>query len=381
MAGTKGKKRREDYGSGSVRQLPSGKYQARYRDPYGRRIAIGTFTNEKDARDHLAGVRRGLIEVPNDLERESAPLFADFGLEWIENRTAKGRGRGLKPSTRADYLRMYRNILMPVFGHLPLDQISPRLVNRWHGSLDKDKAVQKAHAYSLLASIMKTAVAHDYIIKTPCNIDGAGKVKAKPRGKIATVEQIEAIADHLPEHYRAMIFVAAWCGLRSGEVRALQRRDFIIDANGRATLTVERGVTRVNGEDVIGDPKSESGFRTLVVPENVTTILRQHLARFSDGIHPEALIFPARKGGIMHPNTLGKMFKDAAIKAGRPDLTFHDLRACFGTRAAHAGATPEELKRMIGDSSMSAVLRYLRAAEGRDDLIASRMNDMMRGAS
>src|SRR5919108_2828325 len=113
---------------GSVRRLPSGRWQARYRGPSGD-VHAETFALTGDASRHLARVQadldRGEWRDP-ELGRQSFDEWADH---WW--RTAAN----LRPSTRDGYAYVLRRFLRPAFGHLPLVAITPIAVREWIADL------------------------------------------------------------------------------------------------------------------------------------------------------------------------------------------------------------------------------------------------------
>ena len=67
-------------------------------------------------------------------------------------------------------------------------------------------------------------------------IRGAGSTKRVHKIRPASLDEIEAITAALPEQYRAMVLLAAWCALRFGELTELRRRDLHLgDAPARCT--------------------------------------------------------------------------------------------------------------------------------------------------
>ena len=42
---------------------------------------------------------------------------------------------------------------------------------------------------------------------------------------ILTVNEVGLLAQAVPEHYKALVLISAWCGLRWGEVIELRRKD------------------------------------------------------------------------------------------------------------------------------------------------------------
>jgi integrase len=167
-----------------------------------------------------------------------------------------------------------------------------------------------------------------------------------------------------------MVLLAAWLGLRFGELAELRRGD--VDLDGRV-VRVQRGVTRAAGELWVGDPKSEAGRRTVGIPPHLVPMLADHLEAHV-GADPGALLFPARHGGHLAPSSLYRVFYPARDKAGRPDLRFHDLRHTGATLAAATGATIAELMSRLGHSSPAAAMRYQHAAADRDRAISEALS-------
>ena len=111
---------------------------------------------------------------------------------------------------------------------------------------------------------MGTAVAEDILAANPCRIRGAGTTKRVKKVKPATVAELSAIAEAMPERYRAMVLMAAWCALRFGELAELRRKDVDL---ARGVVHVRRGVTRANGEVHVGTPKSDEATRDVNMPK------------------------------------------------------------------------------------------------------------------
>jgi integrase len=80
------------------------------------------------------------------------------------------------------------------------------------------------------------------------------------------VEQVTAIADQVPPRYRALVLVAAFGGLRWGELVGLRRKRIDLEAG---TVTVAEQLVEVNGAFSIGSPKSAAGRRTVTLPAAV----------------------------------------------------------------------------------------------------------------
>ncbi len=358
-------KRRE---FGSVRRLPSGKWQVRYRQD-GRSWSGGVFDTKAQATGELANVR---VKVDRRTWRSPDAddlTLAAFAQGWLESRDLRDR-------TRGHYARLLDRFIIPALGNLPLGKITPTVVRRWHSSLaDQTGPTMRAHAYSLLRTVLATAVAEEAIAANPCRVRGAGSVKRARTIEPATVGQIVAIAGAMPKQYRMLVLVSAWCGLRFGEATELRCSDVDLDA-GR--LKVQRAVVRTGSGFVVGPPKSEAGRRAVAIPPHLLPALAEHLAEHAEP-GPQGLVFPARTGGHLAQSSLSWHFNPAREAAGRSDLRWHDLRHTAAVLAAVSGATLAELMLRLGHSTPSAAMRYQHVAQDRDAAIAAALSEAATG--
>lgn len=360
---------------GRVRELPSGRYQAAYTGPdLAVHKATSTFPTLMDARGWLTDERRtidaGTWRPPAERRRVSqVTTFRGYAEAWLTERE-------LKPRTRDLYRKLLDAQVLPELGAMPLTEITPAVIRSFYGTLDPAKPTRRAHAYSLVRTILNTAVSEELLAANPCRIRGAGVSKRQKKIKPATLHELETIATHQPERYKGLVLLAAWCALRFGELTELRRKDIDLD-NG--LLMVRRAVVVVDGQAIVGDPKSDAGVRDVAIPPHLLPAVEAHLEEFS-APGPEGLVFPgALKGEHLAHGTYHKTFSKAREAAGRPDLRFHDLRHTGAVLAAQTGATLAELMGRLGHSTPSAALRYQHAAEGRDAEIARLLSELATG--
>lgn len=358
---------------GSVRKLPSGRWQARYTTPGGRVVtAPATFGAKIDADAWLKNVRadfdRGKWR-PADAERTT---LAAYSATWLASRLV--RGRPLKPRTAEGYRRLLDRIILPALGTVPIAQLSPDLVRSWHGKLDPATPTQNAHAYALLKAICATAVDDELLSANPCRIRGAGTTRRASKTEPATVAELAALIDAMPPRFRAMTALAGWCGLRFGELIELRRHDVDLKTG---TVRVHRAAVLVRGEYVVGEPKSDAGIRDVAIPPHVVPLVRDHL-RAMPVAGRDALLFPALTDHTAHLRTatLARPFYKARESVGRPDLRWHDLRHTGAIMATAAGASLAEVMARLGHSTPSAAMRYQHAVRGRDQEIAARLSEL-----
>jgi len=174
--------------------------------------------------------------------------------------------------------------------------------------------------------------------------------------------ELRAYYDALDEDHRLPLMLAALCGLRSGEVRALRLKDV---NPVTSAITVRQGIYRVAGRSIISDPKTAAGIRTVYAPAS----LRPDLANATKGRSSPELLFVARDGhSPLHDSFLRKAHLKARAAINRPTLRIHDLRKTAATLAAQQGATVRELMEMLGHTTPTVAMIYQAAGAELPDL-------------
>lgn len=347
MAGRKPQRRRE---FGTVRKLPSGRWQARYIGPDGQRYtAPETFETRSDAQDWLNLVRA-------DIERNTwrnpdagALNFEKYALRWMEE-------RGLAATTVDRYGGLLRGHILPTFGGKDLDEITPPSVRTWRAERLKETGpTTAAKSYRLLKGILQTAVDDDLLRTNPCRIKGAGKEEADER-PTATIAQVFDLADAMGPRWRLMVLLGAFASLRPEELAELRRHS--VDLDECSLRITQASPELTNGRRVTGDPKSRAGKRTVYLPDFLLPELRRHLQWFAEK-ERDGLIFVGEKGAPFRRSTFGRKWRKARTKVGMPDnFRFYDLRHTGNTLAADTGAKLKDLMVRAGQSSERAQMIY-----------------------
>jgi len=366
---------REKRSFGNIRKLPSGRYQVRYTGPDGTYVtAHRTYAARADAEAYLTDRRREIDAeewtAAAAKRKSEKTLFADYAKTWLAGRQVAGRP--IKPRTRAHYQSILDDHLIDTFGHRPIDAITPGDVRDWYAATLTDKPTMRSHAYSLLRTIMGSAVVDDLRDDNPCRITGAGRAKRVHKIRPASVDELGVLTEAMPERLRLMVTLASWCALRFGETVELRRKDVNLSDE---VLWIRRAAARVDGKYEIGTPKSEAGIRDVSIPPHILPQIEDHLERFTGG-KPDALLFAADNGGHLQPSTLYRHWYKARTKAGREDLRWHDLRHSGAVLAAATGATLSELMSRLGHSTPAAAMRYQHVAQGRDREIAALLSKL-----
>lgn len=147
--------------------------------------------------------------------------------------------------------------------------------------------------YRVLRAILNTAAEDRQIGRNPCTVRGGGVERAQERPMVDTATVLE-LAEAITPRLRALVLLAGFGGLRSGELLGLERQD--IDPL-RGLVHVRREAQEIahvkdaGGEiaerhgRVVSDPKTEAGKRSVTIPKSVMEELAAHLAAYAS---PEA---------------------------------------------------------------------------------------------
>jgi integrase len=356
---------------GAVRQYRSGRWTASYLDPTGeRQRAPETFETKTDAEVWLsqieADITRGAWRDPD----AGAVPFEEYATKWVAE-------RGVAPLTEELYTRLLRLHILPAFGAHDLDEITPPRVREWRAErLANTGATTVAKSYRLLKAILETAADDELIRRNPCRIRGAGK-EVSEAGQVATVEQVDALADAVGIRWRLMVFLGAYGPMRPEEQAELRRRDVDVD---NVTITVRKAAPELaTGQRAEGPTKSEAGKRVVVLPQFLRIDLQRHLDWYAEK-GPDGLLFVGEKGAPFRRSTFGRRWKRARTKVGMPSFRFYDLRHTGHTLSTRSGATLKDTMVRAGQSTERAALIYQHSDHDRQKEVASGLDRMVQTA-
>jgi len=354
-----------------ARKLPSGRWQGYYRDKTGKVHSVGgeerkTYRNQKDARNAAADqegkVPRGEWVDPS---RQIATV-AERSATWLPTKSR------LRPSSLARLEGVLRVHVLPRFGDYPLNRVSHADVQQWVMSLPAPTA-HKAH--DALAQIMRAAIANREITFNPCqDIELTHEESSEQR--FLSRDEVALLADSIEPRFRALVLLAAFGGLRFGELAGLRRKR--IDVL-RGRVTVAETLSDVGGVLSFGPPKTKRSRREVPLPRSIMRELETHLERY---VEPEAdaLVFTGPKGAPLRRAGFRRCWwQPATAAAGLGGLKVHELRHSFVTLWRDAGADILDVSRRAGHSSVAFTLdRYGHLYQDRPDDLAEKLDELLR---
>ena len=321
-------------GEGSIRKKPSGRWEGRYTqgiDPVtGKAIQKSVSAKtQAECKEKLAKAIRENRGVP--INHTGDYTVADWCRLWFETYS--------KPNIRYNTAKGYEGIIehhiIPAIGVIKLRQLSSIHIQRMYnetkengrmqrGSKQNGKAlsntfVRRVHA--VLQAALKQAVKERLIPYNPCE-----NCRIPPKDKKEmTILPPEKIGRYLQEAEKygvlPMFYLELSSGLRRGELLALQWTDLNVKER---ILTVNKQVTRMEGELDVTEPKTKNSVRKVALSQQAVDLLVQEHEQHPDN----PILFPSpRTGGYWSPDAVSRINRKLLKNAGIEEhVRFHDLR-------------------------------------------------------
>lgn len=273
---------RFDYSCGMAirkRVLPSGKtsWLAEWRDGAGAR-RFKQFDLKKDADAYLLTVRGEVRDGTHVAARASTTVAKAAGL-WLKTCDALG----LERASVREYRTHVNKHIVPLIGASVLSRMTVASVREF-----EDKAREAGCSAAMikrllvsLGSIFADAHERGLVAHNPVRDmrrrrgSKQAKIEKRQKGKlkvgvdIPTPAEIKAIVAALDGRWRPLLMTAIFTGLRASELRGLRWQDVDL---AKRELHVHQRADRWND---IGTPKSESSERTVPLPPQVASTLRE----------------------------------------------------------------------------------------------------------
>ena len=210
--------------------------------------------------------------------------------------------------------------------------------------------VRKVHM--MLHEALDMAVKQRLIVNNPTNGTALPKNNYAPK-QILNDEQLDRFIEVIKNDKRwcDFFYTEITTGLRKGEICGLKWEDF---DERIGTLKIKRSIGKtINGVMLIGETKTETGLREILLPPSTAELLRK---RKEDAISD--WIFPNLRNTEkpMNPQCAYQHLKTISKRAGLPSIRFHDLRHTFDTHAIAGGVDAKTLSGILGHANASFTL-------------------------
>ena len=338
-------------------------WRARYRGLDGRQQSK-SFDRKIDAerwlRAELAKLDRGQWVDPDHGSIE----WADYSRQVIADRPHL--------STRTiETDRLCHDRVKAWIGDTPLSRITHEQLRRLMAELTTAGYAPETVARTMrwVKLTLNQAVRDRRILFSP----GDGLRLPRPRRtemRILDATQANQLATSLPDRYGSLATVAAYTGLRWGELAGLQVANIDIQ---RRRLFVQSSLIEASGQQpVLGSPKPTASERTITLPQIAVDAFERHLDE-----HPRSgtIVWTTEAGGFLRRGTFGRIWRGAVAQSVGAPCRIHDLRHTHAAWLIAAGEHPKSIQTRLGHSSIQVTIdRYGHLMDGLDHQTAARLD-------
>ncbi len=258
----------------------------------------------------------------------------------------------VKAATRFLYTHVLDRRLLPRFGQVAIDQIDACAVRELEASLAKERlqSSTRRNVLTILRSVIRFAVEAKYLPRAP-ELPKLPR-KSKTTALALSRAEVDALLQASPRiEHRLAFALAAFAGLRTGEIRALRWRDVDL-------LRDEIVVRFAKCRGVTDKPKSGDD-RVIPIARELRALLEARGTRPRD--EPVALNTLGKQWG---QHGMGQAFARMAERAQIEGFHFHCQRHFFITELFEKGVGAPTVQELAGHSRLETAARYAHVRKG-----------------
>ena len=292
----------------------------------------------------------------------------DFESFWKMYRNDMGQRLRENTLRSKDYIVELK--ILPYFGKRKIAEITAADVRIWQGELLK-KGYSKTYLRTVnnqLSCIFNYAAKYYDLPRNPCAQAGSiGKGKADEMSFWTQTEFeqfIDCVKDKPLSYYGFLTLY--WTGCRIGELLALTLEDF---NPVEKTLRINKSYQRIKGRDVITDPKTQKGKRTISLPDFLVEELQEYVGKLY-GMTLQDRMFQTTKAYYEH-----EMIRGVEL-SGVKKIRIHDLRHSHASLLiSKLGAQPNLVADRLGYEKIQTTLStYSHLYPERSRQLAEQLN-------
>lgn len=341
------------------------RYRVRYRTPDRKQTSKRGFKSKRDAELFLASVDVSIAKGDFIDPASARVTVGDLGRDWLPLKEST-----LKPSSYKVLADAWRVYVEPRWGSTQVSAVRKSAVAEWVRQLSAGTAPTKRsggkphpglegraksatvviRAHGVLLQVLQVALDDRRISHNPAAGVAMPRKKRKPH-QYLTHAEVEALAAAAGGERGTVVRVAAYTGLRWGELTGLRVRD--VDML-RRRLQVNENAVKVGATVHVGSPKTHE-LRSVGFPAFLTL----PLAKLCEGKARDDLVFGGGLEYLPRPRAsegARSWFVTALEAAGLERMTIHDLRHTAASLAIASGANVKAVQRMLGHASAAMTL-------------------------
>lgn len=246
-----------------------------------------------------------------------------------------------KELKNGESVKGYLKGMKEFFGPYTLSKITPALIDEFKQKRKAEgvKPATIVRQLNIFKRMFNLARKRWMWVKEVPPVEMEPKADRK-RLRYISFQEYHKLLDNCEDWLKGIVTVAAWTGLRQGNVLNLKRHQVNLIAR---TISLDSSETK-NGENLI-IPVARPAFEVLKEVLKVAHIKSPY-------------VFCKADGNPYYKMEVHRAFKEILKKAEIEDFRFHDLRHCFASWNRQAGVDIDTLADLMGHKDTRMTRRY-----------------------
>lgn len=285
----------------------------------------------------------------------------------------------IRQGTTQTKKNMFDTHITPYFKLKKINEIDVGDIRRWQNGMLKKINPHNNQPYSptylrtinsQLSAIFSFAVQYYKLPSNPCQkVKAIGKKQADEMN-FWTLDQFnKVIAFEDKAAYHLAFMLLYWTGMREGECLALTPNKIIHE---KKAIDICQTYYKINGEDIMGPPKTQNSVRVTPLPDFVYDELKNYVESIYGITENERIFYFAR-------TALNKELDRLAKLAGVERIRVHDLRHSHVSLLIELGYRSHAIADRIGDTTEMVDRTYAHLYPNKDLQIARELDKHKEG--
>lgn len=272
---------------------------------------------------------------------------------------------------------LIKNHVLPYFGKIPVNQITPNMIREWQNNLlsaVSPTGNPYSHTYLReihvqMTNIFNFAVKYYNLHENPCTKVGCIGKSKKGSINFWTLEEFQQFITYFNDDIenRLIFTMLYYTGMRIGELQALTMNDIDIKNH---TISISKTYYRKGGKDYINPPKTPKSKRIIQIPDFLVEMISEYIRKLY-GLHKNDRLF--RK----HKNNIAYWLKRGCAATNVKEIRLHDFRHSHASLLIEMGFTPLLVAERLGHESVETTLSiYSHLYPNKQNEVAEKLENL-----
>lgn len=382
---------------GSIQLIDKGTKNERYKVMY--EVTPGPLEKRKrrsktfPVGTSLKEVKRFLREVETEKDKGIYVDYSKRTLDMFAEEYFEKYGEFISPTTLENYKQMYytkKNGIKRYLGNIKLENLDTADVQAYVKILMDDGRSPKTikNRIMFLHAILEKAMKLNYIRRGYNPAEGCDLPKVVTKQvdvyTVDEVRQLLTVANLQSNlNLKLIINILVGSGIRKSELCSLKHESFDF-TNG--TVKIDSGRVSALGNIYVKETKTQSGTRTIPLPNSVIELVKQSIAdykkrklKYGSNFIDSGYLLTTKYGKPLTPDGVYNLYRNFMIK--QPELRYlpmHKIRHTYASIAIANNADIKTVQELLGHASASVTLNvYSHAYYGKKREQADILDSML----